>query len=105
MFDFSNEFMAWTTGVILVLAILALSLVLLRKPRQYDPQQGQAVGCLLIVIAGLVLLGGLLAVAMLADIRWLLVVVFDVTAFPVVWVLLGLVYNLVRWVRKKVRGE
>lgn len=104
MLALPDPFMAWTAGVILTLATCALGIVLLRTPRQYDPQRGQAIGCLLIVLAGLLMLAGLLAVAVLADIRWLLVVVFDVTAFPLVWVLLGLVYNLARWVQKKVRG-
>jgi MFS family permease len=80
--ELSREIMAWTAGVLLAVYALGILVALSRKPRQPDPQRGQAIGCLMIVVFALVGLGAVLAAAVIWELNGLIRVVFWIAVFP-----------------------
>ena len=76
--------MAVAGGILLGLYLAGIVYALLAPVRQPDPQRGQAVGCLMIVAAGIALLGALLAVGSIFDVAWLVRGIFYVAVFPAV---------------------
>lgn len=102
MLQLTPTFMAWTAGIVLGTLTLMFTVVLVQKPKQHDPQMGQAQGCLMLVLLGFLVLDGLLVLAVFAEWTRLLGVLFTLVVLPVAWMLLGLVYNIVRrWGRKR----
>jgi hypothetical protein len=95
----STEVMAWTAGVLLGAYALFILGVLVSPQRQHDPQRGQALGCLMIVLACLVTLGLVLAAGVYWGIRLLVYVPFCVAVFPVATVVVGGAVQLVRRAR------
>jgi hypothetical protein len=61
---------------------LGIFVALTRKPSQPDPQRGQAIGCLMIVVCALVGLGAVLAAVIVWDLHGLLRGVFWIAVFP-----------------------
>jgi hypothetical protein len=74
--------MAYVTGVLLACYFIGVVYAVLAPSRQPDPHRGVAVGCLGMVAAGLLVLGGLLAIAVLFDVGWLLTLLFSITVYP-----------------------
>ena len=99
--DISRNAMAWTAGILLAVYALGILAALRAPVKQHDPQRGQAVGCLMIVLVGLLGLGALLAVGVYWDVGWLVGTVFSVTAYPAVALVGGAVYHFVA----KLRGR
>jgi MFS family permease len=77
---------------LIAIAIVTLLVVLARPRRRRNPEDGMAVGCLGIVIVGLVLLGGLLALAVHFQIHWLIRAIFWATALPTALLIPQLLY-------------
>jgi hypothetical protein len=77
---------------VIAIAIVTLLVVLPMPRRRRNPEDGMAVGCLGIVIIGLLLLGGLLALAVHLQIRWLIRAIFWGTAFPTALLIPQLIY-------------
>lgn len=101
MFDIPRDAMAWTAGVLLGVYILGIVYALTRTPRRPDPQRGQAVGCLMIVVAALLVLEAALAVGVYWDIGFLIRAPFWVAVFP----LLSLAGSGVLHVFQRLRGR
>jgi hypothetical protein len=76
--------------------ILALIFVLKVPRRHRHPEDGQAVGCLMLVIFALLLLGGVLGVAWAFKVRWLSTAIFYITVFPVLLATPQLIYKAIR---------
>lgn len=53
------------------MAVVVLVAVMLWPQKQHDPQAGMAVGCLMIVLVGVVLVAGLYALGVWQNIVWL----------------------------------
>lgn len=104
MWGLSNEFMGWTSGILLSGVTLLMMFALLKKPK-HDPQRGQAVGCLMIVLLVMVALGGGLAISIIFEWHGLLKAIFTIVVFPIAWVILGLLYNLFLLARTKFKRE
>jgi len=83
--------MVLTATILLAAYTVAIVVVLLKPARQPDPQRGQAVGCLMIVVVGLLALGGALALAAAYDVRWLVGTIFFVTVYPAVMIAASLI--------------
>jgi hypothetical protein len=73
--------------------------VLARPQRQHHPEDGMAVGCLMMCIAGLALLAVVLAVASHYQVGWLVKTIFAITVFPAV----ALIPQLAMAGRKRMR--
>jgi len=86
--------MAITAGVLLVVYFLFLVHAITAPVKQYDPQRGQAVGCLMIIMIGLALLGVMLAIGVFFDMPFCVRLPFYITVFPLVL----LVVNGIRFV-------
>jgi hypothetical protein len=97
--------MAWVAGGLFGVATLGTLVVLLSKPKQYDPQMGQAQGCLMIMLMGLLLMDGALAVGVGLDSRAVISIVFGAAVLPIAWVALGLVYNLILLIRRRLFND
>ncbi|HEX8913772.1 MAG TPA: hypothetical protein VF796_15535 [Humisphaera sp.] len=83
--------MVLTAAILLAAYTVSIVVVLLKPSRQHDPQRGQAVGCLMIVVIGLVALGGVLALAAVYDVRWLVTTIFSITVYPAVMIAASLI--------------
>ena len=94
-----TDAMACTAGVLLGAYVLFILGVLITPQRQHDPQRGQAIGCLMIVLACLVTLGLVLAAGVHWDIRLLVYGPFCVAVFPVATVVVGGAVQLARRAR------
>jgi hypothetical protein len=94
--ELSREAMAWTAGVLLAAYALGVLYALNAPARQPDPQRGQAVGCLTIVLLGLLGLGAMLAAGLYWDVGLLVRVPFWVAVFPALSLVGSGVYHLVR---------
>lgn len=93
--------MAIAAGVLLVLYLLGIVYALLAPAKGPDPQRGQAVGCLMIVAIGLVLIGALLGVAVAFEIEWMASAISSVVIFPALVALAQGVYLLFPKVRRR----
>ena len=76
--------MAIAAGVLIAAYIIALIVGLAWPQRQHHPEDGMAVGCLMMCIAALAALAIVLAVAAHYHARWLVNVIFVATVFPTV---------------------
>jgi len=87
-------------GVLLTLYFLGIVYALLAPTRGPDPQRGQAVGCLVIVAGGLLLLGVLLGLGVAFDLTWLVDAIVAVVVYPSLLLLANGVYFVVQKFRK-----
>jgi hypothetical protein len=90
-----------TAAILIGFYILALVLVLKWPSRQRHPEDGQAIGCLMLVIVGLLGLGGLLALGVVFDLRWLTTTIFYMVMFPLVLATPQLLFGALRNRRQK----
>jgi hypothetical protein len=97
--ELSHPVMAWTAGVLLVAYAVGILYALTAPVKQHDPQRGQAVGCLMIVLAGLLTLGVILAAGVYWDVAVMVWVPFVTTVFPAVSLVGSGVYHLVARLR------
>src|SRR5437773_2760148 len=63
--------MAITAAILIVIYIIALVLVMKWPTRQHHPEDGMAIGCIMMTIAGLVVLGLVLGLAVWLKLVWL----------------------------------
>jgi hypothetical protein len=96
---FSHPVLAWTAGILLAAYAVGILCALTAPVKQHDPQRGQAVGCLMIVLAGLLVLGASLAAGVYWGVAVLVWVPFAVTVFPAVCLVGSAVYHLVSRLR------
>jgi hypothetical protein len=83
-------------GILLAIYV-AIMLYGLASPRtQADPQRGQAVGCIMIMVAGLLLLGVLLAAGWYFRSRLLVRIVSAFCVFPVIHSFLSVLQSIYR---------
>ena len=97
--ELSHSVMAWTAGVLLAAYAVGIVYAMTAPVKQHDPQRGQAVGCLMIVLAGLLALGATLAAGVCWDVATLVWVPFVTTVFPAVSLVGSGVYHLVARLR------
>jgi hypothetical protein len=83
--------MVFTAAILLAAYAISIVVVLLKPAMRPDPQRGQAIGCLWIAVVGLVALGGVLALAAVFEVRWLITAIFSMTVYPTALVLISLV--------------
>ena len=76
--------MVITSGILIAAYIIALIAVLAWPQRQRHPEDGMAIGCLAMCIAGLCALGVVLGVAAHFQVGWLIRTIFAITVFPAV---------------------
>ena len=76
--------MATVAGILLGVYVCGIVYALALPAKQHDPQRGQAIGCLMIVVLSLLGVGGLLAVGVAFNVRWLVVAIFWLTVYPAV---------------------
>ena len=74
--------MAFTAGILLAVYILAIILVIVWPTRRHHPEDGMAVGCLVLVAIGCAALGGVLFLAAHFHLRWLVYIIFAGTLYP-----------------------
>jgi hypothetical protein len=89
--------MVIVAAVLLCLYFTVIVGVLLSPPRQHDPQRGQAVGCLMILAAGVAVLGVMLGIGAFLDLGLLVGFVVWTTCLPAI--LIGI--HLVRFLLLK----
>lgn len=92
--------MAVVAGVLLTLYFLGIVYALLAPRRGPDPQRGQAIGCLMIVAGGLVLVGVALGVGVAFDLTWLVDTIVAFTVYPSLLLVANVVYFGVKKLRK-----
>ena len=73
-----------TSGILIAVYIIALIVVLAWPRRQHHPEDGMAVGCLMMSIAALAALAIVLAAAAHFHVGWLVNVIFVATVLPAV---------------------
>ncbi|MBA4187999.1 MAG: hypothetical protein C0467_08265 [Planctomycetaceae bacterium] len=93
--------MAILAGVLLALYLMGIVYALLAPSRGHDPQRGQAVGCLMIVAAGVTLLGAALGIGVAFDLEWLVSVIIAVTVYPSLLLVANGVYFGVQRLRNR----
>ena len=76
--------MVITSGILIAVYIIALVIVLAWPQRQHHPEDGMAVGCLMMSIAALAALAIVLAAAAQFHVGWLVNVIFVATVLPAV---------------------
>ncbi len=79
--------MAIASGILLASYIIAIVLVINWPTRRRHPEDGQAVGCLLLVALGCAGVGVVLAAAVYFHLRWLVYIIFAITAYPALYTL------------------
>lgn len=92
-------------AVLLSLYLTGLAYALLSPTRGPDPQRGQAIGCLMLVGMGVLLLGAVLAVGVVFRVRFLVQAVFWITVYPALHLALGAGYWLLRRLTSLARRE
>ncbi|MBL8692652.1 MAG: hypothetical protein JNJ88_00990 [Planctomycetes bacterium] len=92
---------AWIAGLLLAAYSTTLVVVLVMPTKQRDPQIGQAIGCLMIVLLGLLGLGGALAVGIAWELGAVVHTIFLITVFPGVILLANAAYFSLRWLKRR----
>lgn len=77
--------MAVAAGILLVVYVIGIGLVIVWPTRRRHPEDGMAVGCLMLVAVGCALLGGVLFLAARFQVRWLVYVIFAMTLYPALY--------------------
>jgi len=76
---------AFTAGILLAVYILAIILVIVWPTRRHHPEDGMAVGCLVLVAIGCAALGGVLFLAAHFHLRWLVYIILAMTLYPALY--------------------
>jgi hypothetical protein len=98
----SIEWMAGIAGTLIGLAIVTIAGVLIMPQRQHDPQRGQAVGCLMIVIIFLLIPAGLLLIGVMGPYPGLVKAIFWPTVIITAWAIFSIVMNkYLKWSRQR----
>jgi hypothetical protein len=98
---------AVAAGILMAVYVVGVVLVIVWPTRRRHPEDGMAVGCLVLVAAGCALLGCVLFLAARFQIRWLVYVIFATTLYPALYSIPQFV--LAGWkklrARSKARGQ
>jgi hypothetical protein len=76
--------MAIAAGILIAVYMLAMAAVVLWPWRRRSPEDGQAIGCIMLAIVALALTGGVLALAAWRDWTWLVRALFYAVVVPAV---------------------
>ena len=79
--------MALTAGILLAVYVVAITLVIFWPTRRRHPEDGQAVGCLMLVAVGCAVVAGVLYLAVRFQLRWLIYIIFAGTLYPALYAL------------------
>ena len=91
----------WFAGVVLGVYALLILYALIAPARQPDPQRGVAIGCLSLVLVGLIGVGALLAAGVLLNKPWLVHAIASVCLYSLVLVGIGLAKSGLDWFRRR----
>ena len=94
--------MALTAGILLAVYIIAIALVIVWPTHRRHPEDGMAIGCLMLVAIACALLGGVLFLAAHFHLRWLVYIIFAMTLYPALYLIPNFAYA--GWKKLKARS-
>jgi len=83
---------ALAAGILLAVYIVAIALVIVWPTHRRHPEDGMAIGCLMLVAIACALLGGMLFLAARFHLRWLVYIIFAMTLYPALYLLPNFAY-------------
>jgi len=92
--------MALVAAVLFGCYLLGILYALKAPAKQPDPQRGQAIGCLMIVAAGIGLLLLIVGVGWWFQLNWLVTGLFWIAVFPAISLVGSLLFN---WINRRGR--
>lgn len=93
--------LAAIAGSLLGLYAVGIVIGLTWPHRQRDPQDGMAIGCLMITLIGLAAVGGVLLLAWWQEWTWLVRALFYAAAFPAISLIGSVIWTTIKKLRTR----